>query len=150
MIIYQEFLDEFIINSREFNEIVDLFPEINEEDINILFNCLHGNDLNNKWSVCQGFIDFFSFKFDIEIRDFSLENRQLYLSSHYYKSYTLDNLYKFKNELNKWTIINFDTEVEAIKSEEERNRKFEYRKKLLNEIGDNASTEQLEEFLKTL
>ena len=148
MITYQEFLDEFIINSREFDEIVNLFPEINEEDINTLFSCLRGNDLSDKWNVCQGFIDFFLSKFDIETCDFNLENRQLCLDS--YRSYNLDNLYKFKNELNKWTIINFDDEVNAIKSEEEKNHKFEYRKKLLNEIKDNASTEQLEEFLKTL
>jgi hypothetical protein len=148
MITYQEFLDEFIINSREFDEIVNLFPEINEEDINTLFNCLHGNDLSERWDVCKGFIDFFSFKFDVDICDFNLEHRQLCLDP--YRSYTLDNLYKFKNELNKWTIINFDIEVNAIKSEEETNHELEHRKKLLNDIRNNASTKQLEEFLKEL
>lgn len=148
MITYQEFLDEFIINSREFDEIIDLFPEVNDEDVHTLFHCLHGNDLSDKWYVCKGFIDFFSYKFDVDICDFDLTNKQLCLNP--YRTYILDNLYKFKNELNKWDIINFDNEVDAITGEEERDRELGHRRKLINNIRNNASIEQLEEFVKTL
>jgi len=119
---YNDYLKKCsVLTESEFNDVISLFPEVDEVDVNI--DEYTGNDLDNICvEICNGFLADNFWHAYCDTADYA--NRTLVIED----VNSLKDLEEIKNALSKWTITNYDELVEEIEENDpdsERNSLIE-------------------------
>ena len=141
---YQEFLEKIcVISEDQFDKIVDEFPDVEIDDLDI-----SEYDDNTFDDIVRAFVNALLDEYDcVWIDDLDFDNKTISIED----VQSLKDLESIKNKLFNWNITNYNELKGDLLQEEEENRKdMEHLKKmnLITDVIDNIPFEDIENFIK--
>lgn len=149
MTMYQEFLNKInIISEKDFNEVIDLFPEITISELDLYDINLMDDVTAQQTTIAKSCFNTLLGYYDcVYVDELDFTNRTVYLAD----VQSLEDLEEIKDEFGEWTIENYeDIKQELIEElkEDEKEKKSMKISKLLLSIADKISIEEAEEIVK--
>ena len=146
---YQEFLNKInIISEKDFNEVINLFPEITISELDLYDIDLMDDVTAQQETIAEACFSTLLGYYDcVYVDELDFVNRTVYLED----VQSLEDLEEIKDEFGEWTIENYeDIKQELIEELEEKEKEKESKKisKLLLSIADKISIEEAEEIVR--
>lgn len=137
---YEQFLKKVEVLSREeFNKIVDLFPDVNIDSLDMYdYRC-------SPTEVAEAFATVYLEEFDyVWVKDIDIEHKIINICD----VQSLEDLRKIKEKFSGWEIGNYKELLEAIKEIEydnESNEEYFEKVRILSALANKLSIEEIKE-----
>ena len=137
---YEQYLKKVEVLSREeFNKIVDLFPGVDIDSIDVYdYRC-------SPTEVAEAFATVYLEEFDcVWIENIDIENKIINI----WDVQSLEDLHKIKEKFSGWKIGNYEKLLVAVKENEydnESNEEYFKKVRILSALADKLSIEEIKE-----
>lgn len=137
---YEQFLKKVEVLSREeFNKIVDLFPDVNIDSLDMY------DRRSTPTEVAEAFATVYLEEFDYAwVKDIDIEHKIINICD----VQSLEDLRKIKEKFSRWEIGNYKELLEAVKEIEydnESNEEYFEKVRILSALANKLSIEEIKE-----